>query len=135
MTLLNQASRTVPWTHWLLRATVTVEAVLAVAQPIFIGAFLQGHYDALAWHKANATIVAAAAFAMAVAALLHWRPGRGPGWVAWACVLVVAAIVAQIVFGYSRTLAIHIPLGVLVVTASVLLLVWSWRPARDGVDR
>jgi hypothetical protein len=127
---LKQANRTVPWTQWLLRATVTIEAVLAIAQPIFIGAFLQGHYDALTWHKTNATLVAAAAFAMAVAAVLHWRPGRGPGWVVWACVAVVAAIVVQIVLGYSRTLAIHIPLGVLVVTASVLLLVWSWRPAR-----
>jgi hypothetical protein len=135
MTMLHQASRTVPWTHWLLRATVTVEAVLAVAQPIFIGAFLQGHYDALAWHKANATMVGIAAFAMVAAAVLHWRPGRGPGWVALACVVVAAAIVVQIVLGYSRTLAIHIPLGVLIVTASVSLLVWSWRPARVGIDR
>jgi hypothetical protein len=127
MTTLNQANRTVPWTHWLLRAAVTVEAVLAVAQPIFIGAFLQGNYDALAWHKANATFVGVAAFAMVVAAVLRWRPGRGPGWVPLACVVIAAAIVVQIVFGYSRTLAIHIPLGVLVVTASVLLLVWSWR--------
>src|SRR5947209_7841105 len=96
MTTLNQANRTVPWTHWLLRAAVTVEAALAVAQPIFIGAFLQGHYDALAWHQANATFVGFGAFAMAVAAVLHWRPGCGPGWVVWACVGVAAGVVVQI---------------------------------------
>jgi hypothetical protein len=80
MTTLNQANRTVPWTHWLLRATVTVEGALAVAQSIFIGAFLPGHYDALAWHQANATIVGFGAFTMAAAALLNWRPGGGPVW-------------------------------------------------------
>jgi hypothetical protein len=130
MTTSTQANRTVPWTHWLFRAAVTVEAVLAVAQPIFIGAFLQGQYDALAWHKANATLVGVAAFAMAAAAVLRWRPGRGPGWVPLACVVVAAAVVVQIVLGYSRTLAIHIPLGVLIITTSVLLLVWSWRRAQ-----
>jgi hypothetical protein len=135
MTTLKQANRTVSWTRWLLRVTVTIEAILAIAQPIFIGAFLQGNYSALTWHKTNATLVGAAAFAMTVAAVLHWRPGRGPGWMALACVAVAAAIVVQIVFGYSRTLAIHIPLGVLVVTASALLLVRSWRPARVGIDR
>ncbi len=135
MTTLKQANRTVSRTQWLLRVTVTVEAILAIAQPIFIGAFLQGNYNALTWHKTNATLLGVAAFAMTAAAVLDWRPGRGPGWVALACVAVVVAIVVQIVFGYSRTLAVHIPLGVLVVTASVLLLVWSWRPARVGIDR
>jgi hypothetical protein len=135
MTMLNQATRTVPWTHWLLRAAVTIEAVLAIAQPIFIGTFLQGHYDALASHQANATIVAVAAFAMVVAAGLHWRLGRGPVRVVVACVVNLAAIVVQVASGYARALAIHIPLGVLIVAASMLLLVWAWRPARDGVDR
>jgi hypothetical protein len=135
MTMLHQASRTVPWTHWLLRAAVTLEAVLAIAQPIFIGAFLQGNYDALAWHQANATIVGFVSFAMAVAAILHWRPGGGPVWVVWACVVLAVAVVVQIAVGYARSLAVHIPLGVLVVVASALLLVWSWRPARVGIDR
>jgi hypothetical protein len=127
MTTLNQAA---PWARWLLRVTVTVEALLALGQPILIGAFLQGHYGALGLHQTNATLTGAAAGVMAVAAIVYWRPGRGRPWPAWLCLVIVAAVVVQIILGYSRVLAIHIPLGVLIVTADLLLAVWVWRPSR-----
>lgn len=125
--MTTQDRAAVPWTRWLLRVTITAEALLAFAQPILIGAFLQGDYGALAQHRTNATLVGLAAMAMAVAAVLHWRPGRGAVWPVWAALAVVAAVVVQIILGYSRVLAVHIPLGVLIVATDLRLLFWVWR--------
>jgi hypothetical protein len=35
----------------------------------------------------------------------------------------------QIGMGFSRTLEVHIPLGVAIVTMSVLLTIWVWTPS------
>ena len=127
MTTDSPAYRATPWAAWLFRVTITVEAILALGQPILIGAFLQGNYDALAAHQTNATITGITAMVTAVAAVLYWRAGHGPAWPTWLSLLLVAAIVVQIVVGYSRILAVHIPLGVLIVTTALWLAVWSWR--------
>ena len=49
-------------------------------------------------------------------------------WVAFAAVTVVAffAVGIQIGLGYARILAVHVPLGVAIVTTAVLLAVWTW---------
>jgi uncharacterized membrane protein len=85
-------------------------------------------------HKENATFTGAAAMVMLLAAVVQWRPGRGPAWPAFASLAVVAAVVVQIVMGYARNLAVHVPLGVLIVTSDVLLLVWVWKPVRAVPD-
>jgi hypothetical protein len=130
MTTQHQVYRAAPWAHWLFRVVITVEALLALGQPILIGSFLQGNYGALGLHQANATLTGIAAFVMAVTAVVYWRPGRGRAWPAWLCLGVAAAIVGQIILGYSRVLAVHIPLGVLIIAADLLLVVWVWRPVR-----
>jgi hypothetical protein len=107
---------------------ITVEALLALGQPILIGSFLQGNYRALALHQTNASLTGIAAFVMAMTSVLYWRPGRGRAWPVWLCLGVAAAVVTQIILGYSRILAIHIPLGVLIIAADLLLVVWAWRP-------
>ena len=65
------------------------------------------------------------------AAVLFWRPGRGPGWPALATAALFFAEGMQIGMGYTRVLAIHVPLGVAIVASLLALSVWvvRWRPA------
>jgi uncharacterized membrane protein YfcA len=134
------------WPLWLFRVVVTVEAVLAFDQAVFAGQFISGDYGALNTHAANASVVGVVLLVEAVAALLLWRRGRGPGWPALAALGLFLLTGAQIGMGYARILAVHIPLGVTIIALDVLMLVWCWRyrqdrpslgaaPTRDGQTR
>lgn len=116
------------WSVVLFRTVVTVEAVLAFGQAALAGGFLSGRYGALALHAANASATGATAIAMTVAAVLLWKPGGGPGWPALACGVLIVAVGGQFAAGYARVLAVHIPLGVAITAAVVLMLRWAWRP-------
>ncbi|OIJ89991.1 hypothetical protein BIV24_18670 [Streptomyces colonosanans] len=117
----------------LFRIAVTCEAALALGQAVLAGSFLSGHYEALKMHELNAAITVVVALALIVAAVLLWRPGRGPGWPALASAALLVSEGLQVGMGYNRTLAVHIPLGVGIVAATLLMLVWAWRPA-PGAD-
>lgn len=114
----------------MFRAAVTVEAVLAFTQAVLAGGFLAGNYDLLGMHSTNGQYTGIAAGTELVAAILLWRPGRGPGWPALVCAGLFGAVAAQIALGHARVLAIHVPLGVTVIVGSALMLIWAWRPAR-----
>ena len=120
-------ARPVGWTVWLLRIVVTVEAVLAFDQAIFAGRFIAGDYGAVATHAANATATGITLLVQAVAGVLLWRPGRGPWWPAVAALGIFGLVSIQITIGYSRVLAVHVPLGVSIIVLDVVMLVWAWR--------
>jgi hypothetical protein len=109
---------------------VTIETMLGLAQALLAGEFLSGHYHGLSAHAHNAVALGVGGGLLAIAAILLWRPGRGPWWPALTCLLLLAAIGAQIRLGYGRVLAVHIPLGVTIITSFALMLAWAWRPAR-----
>lgn len=83
-------------------------------------------------HRTNATVTGVAAVVMTLIAVLVWRPGRGPWWPAPVSAGLFGVEALQIVLGYARTLAVHVPLGVAIITALVLL---SVRDRRPGVRR
>jgi hypothetical protein len=91
----------------------------------------------LALHKINGILVGVISVVQIVAAVLAWRVGLAPGRVATAVVLLALAVVAEIIGGFSRTLALHVPLGVAIVGLTGWLLVWVWRhgPTRPGSQR
>ena len=122
-------------TVWLLRATATVLAGLALLQPVLAGWYLSGDYDALGVHDSNAGFIALAVMGMLVAALLYWLPGRGRGWPVLVPVVLFGALVFQFGAGYNRDLWLHIPLGVGIVTVSVLFGWWTWSPAARQARR
>lgn len=122
-------------TVWLLRVTATGQAGLAVLQPVLAGWYLSGDYDALGAHDTNAGFVAGAVLATLAAALLYWLPGRGRGWPVLVPVVLFVALVFQFGAGYGRELALHIPLGVGIVTVSVLFALWAWSPAARRARR
>jgi hypothetical protein len=117
------------WTRRVFRVAVTGEAVLALGQAVLAGGFLTGYYPLLALHRENATITGIGAIVATLVAVLQWRPGRGPGWPVFACAGLFGAEALQIALGYTRLLVVHVPLGVSIISGTVLLTVWAWRSA------
>ncbi len=116
-------------TLWVLRSVLTLHALGAVAQPLLAGRYLAGDFDALAVHAANAGLLILTAMSAIAAGILYWLGGRGAGWPALLLVVLFIAEIAQTAFGALRVLAVHIPLGVGIVAAAVVLAAWSYRPS------
>lgn len=114
-------------TLWLLRSLALLFLLAVLAQPVFAGLYLSEEWDALGVHSGNATLVQFLSLFVLVSALAYWLGGRGRGRVALAAAVLFVTIVLQSGFGYGRVLALHIPVGVAVVTAAVLFSVWVCR--------
>ncbi len=126
----STAARRLRLSLWLLRAVITVHLVSALAQPVLAGRFLSGDIDAIDLHGNNGIIVLTATeLVMILAALVYVVFGRGRMWILLAALVLFPITTIQGGLGFSRTLQIHIPLGVAIVTASVLLAMWVWSPS------
>jgi hypothetical protein len=125
---VDRGARGVPaWPAWLFRIVVTAEAVLAFNQAVFAGRFINGDYGAVATHSTGAAVTGLVLLVEAVAAVLLWRPGRGPGWPIPAALGLFLLVGVQIALGFTRALAVHVPLGVTIIVLDTLMLVWAWR--------
>jgi hypothetical protein len=116
-------------TLWLLRAVVTLFLLAVLAQPVLAGLYLSGEFDALAVHAGIAGVVILLAMVLVGAALLFSTIGGGRFWPLPVAVVTFLAAGFQTGFGYARQLGLHIPLGVVIVTAAVLLAIAVWHPA------
>lgn len=117
-----------PWAYWPFRLIGIALTVLIFNQAVYAGQFLAGDFGALAQHRDNANYAGFALLAELVAAVLLRWPGRGPVWPALTCLGMFVVVGLQIGLGYARVLAVHVPLGVALITGTVVLLVWAWRP-------
>ncbi|MEY9846052.1 hypothetical protein [Streptacidiphilus sp. MAP5-3] len=108
------SNRTTPhrWPVVSLRVTAALVALLAVAQPVLAGGFLQGFYPLLNAHMLAAMILATVALLAAIAGVLVWRVSGGPHSFAIQYAVMVVACAAQISLGFDRVLILHVPLGV-----------------------
>ena len=130
MDVATRPARTGPLiTLWLLRLAVTAHLVAVLAQPILAGRYLTGDVDAITAHGAVGTALAALDLLVIAAAAVYVVGGHGALWVLPAAVLLFLAVGLQIGMGYARQLGVHVPLGVVVVTASVLFTAWVWTPS------
>ena len=120
-------TKTRGWPRWLFRAAISAETLLVFTQAGLAGGFLAGHYGFLDLHKANATYTGVTTLVVVVCAVLLWRPGGGPAWPIFVSAGLFAAEAGQIVLGYGRVLAVHIPLGVAITASIVVLAIWAWR--------
>jgi hypothetical protein len=123
-------------TIWPLRLALLVHAAMAVAQPVLAGSYLAGSYDVLATHGLNGSLLVVATMLWGVVALVHVVATRGRTW--WLLPAAVAIFLAEgieIGAGHSRNLALHIPLGVFIVLAAVLLAGWSFTPSATRTNR
>jgi hypothetical protein len=113
---------------WVLQTVVTAFVPAVLAQPVLAGLYLTGDVDAMGVHGLVGSLLALGAMAVVAAALAYVLGGRGRVWVLPVSVLLFLAVGLQIGYGYARELELHVPLGVLIVTASVLLVGWVWTP-------
>lgn len=120
---------------WSWRVWMAGYVAVVVAQPVLAGQYLSGSYDAMAWHELGAFLMMAAAVGAFGLAVLHAGVGRGP---AWPVPLLIALFLGQsfqIGMGYSRMLAVHVPLGVLILATVLVLAAWVWSPAARRTGR
>ena len=112
--------------YWLgtLRVLTVLHAVILIGQPLSIGQYLGGLYTWLGIHSAGATAVVLISLLLAATSIGYAVTG-GRIVLPIVCWLLLFAEVVQTGMGYASILAVHIPLGVLVVTAGVLLAIWS----------
>jgi hypothetical protein len=124
-----QATRRPRVSLWSLRLVITVHLVAVLAQPVLAGLYLTGDVDAIGVHSLVGSLLALVAMIVIAATLAYVIGGRGRLWVLPVGLVLFLADGMQIGFGYANELALHIPLGVAIVTASVLLAAWVWSPS------
>lgn len=126
-----------------LRALTGLQAALVLLQAVLAGHLLTGSTGARTLHQAVATdLIMWVAAAQLVAAIVCWRPGRGPWWPIPATAGLFAALVLQLGWGFWGRLALHLPVGVALLAGN-LLLASTLRPtssshpmiARHDTDR
>ncbi|MGW6199263.1 hypothetical protein ACWF0M_24155 [Kribbella sp. NPDC055110] len=106
-----------------LRATAGVHALAICLQPVFAGVYLDGSPSGLRMHEPIGLALAFLGLAQFLVATVWWR--RDGRWTAPAAsLLIVAGEVVEIAMGYSRQLAIHVPLGIALVAATVSFALW-----------
>lgn len=112
-------------TLWIFRVLTLPQAILFVLQPISIGSFLQGSWAAFGLHSIAGGILVLPTMATAAVGLLLAVLARRP-WVGIGSVALGVLTTGQVAMGHTRLLAVHIPLGVLLVTLAVCLAIWPW---------
>jgi hypothetical protein len=106
-----------------LRVTAGVHALAICLQPVFAGVYLNGSPSGLRMHEPIGLALAFIGLAQLLLATIWWR--AGDRWtVPVASLLILTGEVFQIAMGYSRQLAIHVPLGIALVATSVAFAVW-----------
>ncbi|MFI9845794.1 hypothetical protein ACIHFD_52830 [Nonomuraea sp. NPDC051941] len=120
------------WIVWSLRVLATGHLAGVLGQAALAGLFVTGDVDLLAWHQNNAGFTHGLLYLQLVAAVLLWRPGRGPGWPAPASLGLVALETAQVALGQWRVLGLHFPIGMAIFGLSAVFTVWTWRAYRHG---
>ncbi|MGW4472591.1 hypothetical protein ACWENQ_23220 [Nonomuraea sp. NPDC004354] len=122
--LTMAAQRTTP-TGWTLRAVVSAHVVAIVGQPVFAGVYLTGDFDSLRWHAVGADVVTSIGYVQVIVAIVVWIRLRQI-WPFAATMTVVAAETVQYFAGLDGALWLHIPLGVMIVAALVVLFIAVW---------
>src|SRR5919197_4404779 len=114
---------------WLLRTVFTVHLVLVLGQPVLAGMYLTGDIDAIGLHATNGDLLIAINFLVIACTIGYVVAGRGRIWTIPVAVALSLAVGLQVGFGWSRQLQLHVPLGVAIITTSVLMAIWLWSPS------
>lgn len=124
----RSAGRVPGWAVWSLRVLTLLTAVLVFLQPVWAGLFVTGDVGMLGMHSAGHIFITLVLLLQIVAAVLMWRPGRGPTWPIWTTAGMFLLVGLQAGLGYARMLALHIPVGVLIFGLALVMLVAAWSP-------
>lgn len=122
------AGRVPGWVAWSFRVLTLLTAGLVLLQPVWAGLFVTGDVRMLGMHSAGHVFISLTLILQIVAAVLVWRPGRGPSWPIWTTVGMFLLVGLQAGFGYARIIALHIPVGVLIFGLALVMLTSAWSP-------
>ena len=109
-----------------LRVVAGGHAVVICLQPILAGVYLNGDGSAMRLHEPIGLGLTFIGLIQLLVATIWWRSG-GRVVAPMVALLITVGEVLQVAMGYSRQLAIHIPLGIALVAASVAFALWTAR--------
>lgn len=110
----------------LMRVAATLGLLTTLVLAAVAGMFTTGDIEMLRWHSTYAMVLAATVLVQLVLTVLIWRRNRALWWAPVAGLLVVITTVVQIAVGESRTLSLHMPLGVAICAAEAMLMYWAY---------
>ena len=97
-----------------------------MTQAVLAGQFLSGADAPVFFHAWTGWFVLGVSLVQIAAAIAFANFG-GPLWLVISSLFVCIAEALQLVTGYTRFLAVHIPLGVFVFGAMVWMTLWAFR--------
>jgi len=111
-----------------LRVTAVLHAAAACAQPVLIGSYQSGNGAAILLHQTIGLSLGFLALVQLLVATIYWRVAHR-GWPALLTVAVLSAEGVQAALGFTRQVAVHVPLGIAIVGTTVVFAGWTFRPA------
>lgn len=109
-----------------LRTVLTLQALDAFLQPVLAGRFLSGDFAMLALHRQNGTYVGGLSMAVLALAFISWGLYQVPGRIVAGLATLGPIAGLQIFLGFTRSLGVHVPLGVAFIGLSGWLMFWVW---------
>lgn len=100
------------WPLVAVRVLAVVLLVQVIIQAFLAGGFVSGDVSLLGLHTANGILLVLTSGALIPAAVLWWRPGRGPWWPVLFAGGYWFLISSQVGLGFARIVGLHLPLGV-----------------------
>ncbi|MEU3745282.1 MULTISPECIES: hypothetical protein [Streptomyces] len=111
------------------QVAIALQTLALFFQAVTAGALLSSSLG-YQMHDIGSKVLYGASMVYVLAAVLAWRPGGGsPRPILYASGFLALATV-QVVLGVAHMSALHVPLGIVMFTLSVLALVAALRPTR-----
>jgi hypothetical protein len=107
-TATNAAGHGIRW----IRRLVLMNLGLVALQALSAGLFMSGYGHAATIHAGVAHALQLGALTQAVAAVVLWRRGRVPPWVARDGIGLFVSVFLQVGLGYTKRYWLHVPIGV-----------------------
>jgi hypothetical protein len=100
-----------------IRQLVVTNLVMVALQPVSAGLLMSGFGRALSVHAVVGLALLLGLLVQVGAAVLLWRRGRAPAWVAWVSGALFVAVLPQNALGHNRQYWLHVPVGVALLAA------------------
>ena len=108
ITTATNAGQGIRW----IRGLVLMNLGLVALQGLSAGFLLSGYGLAVTIHGDVAHVLQLGGLTQAVAAVVLWRRGRLPAWVARDAIGLFVAVLVQVGLGYTKQYLLHVPIGV-----------------------
>ncbi|WP_106397091.1 hypothetical protein [Actinocorallia populi] len=118
-----------------MRVTALLQSAVLFVQAVTAGLLLASVPAGRTAHGVMAGAVVLVVLLNVLAAVLAWRPGGGSPRLVFKSLPMLVFALVQAALGYAHVRELHVPVGVLMFAASVLLLtqVRSAKPTRHDV--